>query len=166
MTTHCENCAAERAQHAKEMAEAQERIAFWETTALTPDVKVAANLAMPKIVTARVSALEAEKAALRTAMEKINDIRNSIVGFQKISWSEHIYPLVIILDDAGFAGAGYEAARNTAGTLLQNLAVAEARVALLERLGNAMAVAHAYPDLPGKAVAAVNEWRAAGKVTP
>lgn len=51
--------------------------------------------------------------ALHTGMEKINAIRNSIIGFQTMGWSEHIYPLVAALQEAGFEGAGYEKARES-----------------------------------------------------
>jgi hypothetical protein len=44
------------------------------------------------------------------ALEKINAIRNSIIGFQKVGWSDHVYPLVAALQEAGIEGAGYDVA--------------------------------------------------------
>jgi hypothetical protein len=56
----------------------------------------------------------AETARLRTALEKIDAIRNDIIGRQSVNWSRHIYPLVTALGEAGFEGAGYEIAREKA----------------------------------------------------
>jgi hypothetical protein len=56
-------------------------------------------------------AAAAETARLRTALEKIDAIRNDIIGRQNINWSRHIYPLVAALGEAGFEGADYEVAR-------------------------------------------------------
>lgn len=60
----------------------------------------------------------------REALEKIDAIRNSIVGRQSIHWSMHIYRLVAALKEAGFEGEGYEIAR----------AKAEAEIAALNLL--------------------------------
>lgn len=54
------------------------------------------------------------------ALEGIDKIRNSIVGLQTINWSEHIYPLVALLDRAGYLGIGYPENRVNHGTLLDN----------------------------------------------
>lgn len=54
----------------------------------------------------------------REALEGINKIRNSIVGLQSINWSEHIYPLVSLLDRAGVDGLEYPKARANFGTCL------------------------------------------------
>jgi hypothetical protein len=62
----------------------------------------------------------------KTALLKINDIRNSIIGFQKINWSEHIYPLVAALDEAGIEGMGYPKAREYYGSLMERCNKAEA----------------------------------------
>lgn len=70
------------------------------------------------IVTA-VNAYASQKAEierLREAMEKIDAIRNSIIGYQNVGWSAHIYPLVAALEDAGFHGEGYEKSRELAKT--------------------------------------------------
>ena len=56
-------------------------------------------------------ALRAECERLRGALSKINDIRNDIVGRQSVHFSQHIYPLVAALEEAGIHGAGYEKAR-------------------------------------------------------
>ena len=42
--------------------------------------------------------MAAERDRLRDALDEINDIRNSIIGLQAINWSEHIYPLVAVLE--------------------------------------------------------------------
>ena len=52
------------------------------------------------------------------ALEGINRIRNSIVGSQNINWSEHIYPLVALLNRAGQQGLSYPEARKNIGTLI------------------------------------------------
>lgn len=44
-------------------------------------------------------------------MVKINVIRNSIVGTQTLNWTEHIYPFVTALDDAGIEGLPYPFAK-------------------------------------------------------
>jgi hypothetical protein len=56
---------------------------------------------------------------LTAALVKISAIRDSIIGLQNINWSEHIYPLVAALDEAGFEGAPYPEAREYVGTLLE-----------------------------------------------
>jgi hypothetical protein len=48
---------------------------------------------------------------VESALAKINDIRNSIIGYQNVGWSQHIYPLVAALEEAGITGLGYEEAR-------------------------------------------------------
>lgn len=56
---------------------------------------------------------------LRAALNKINAIRNSIIGTQSINWSAHIYPLVTVLNEAGFDGQGYEEARKEAASFIE-----------------------------------------------
>lgn len=77
---------------------------------------------------------------LETLAAKVNDIRNSIIGCQKMNWSEHIYPLVAALEEAGIEGAGYPEAREYVGTMLErtlaaevSAKAAEARIAELEK---------------------------------
>jgi hypothetical protein len=71
---------------------------------------------------------EGEVERLRSALTKINVIRNSIIGLQTINWSEHIYPLVAALEAAGLHGMGYDEARGMFGTMLERTNVAEAEV--------------------------------------
>jgi hypothetical protein len=75
-----------------------------------------------------------EEPALREALGKVNAIRNSIIGLQKINWSEHIYPLVAVLNEAGFVGMPYPEARENYGTMLERTLAAEAEVARLRAL--------------------------------
>lgn len=67
-------------------------------------------------------------ATFEAALSRINGIRNSIVGAQNVNWSEHIYPLVRILNEAGFEGMGYEEARSSVGTLIERTEAAKAKV--------------------------------------
>lgn len=53
------------------------------------------------------------------ALDKINKIRNSIVGMQGFNFSEHAYPLVAALNECGFEGDGYEISAKNFGTLLE-----------------------------------------------
>jgi len=62
---------------------------------------------------------------LVTALKKINDIRNSIIGYQNVNWSAHIYPLVAALNEAGFKGDSYEVAMAEARTQLDLIASLE-----------------------------------------
>lgn len=57
---------------------------------------------------------------LRTALTKINDIRNNVIGAQSMGWSSTIYPLVAALEEAGIKGEGYDQAR---GRIVPHLAV-------------------------------------------
>jgi hypothetical protein len=75
-----------------------------------------------------------EEHALREALGKVNAIRNSIIGLQKINWSEHIYPLGVVLNEAGFVGMPYPEARANYGTMLERTLAAEAEVARLRAL--------------------------------
>lgn len=68
---------------------------------------------------ATILELEAREATFRTALEKIDAIRNSIIGYQRMGFSEHVYPLVAALDEAGFEGGEYEKCRDDVGTALQ-----------------------------------------------
>lgn len=72
--------------------------------------------------------LAAEVERLKSALTKISGIRDSMIGCQKVNWSEHVYPLVAALDAAGFEGASYEVARDQIGTLLERTNKAEAEV--------------------------------------
>lgn len=68
----------------------------------------------------------------QTGLRKINAIRNSIVGTQSIHWSEHIYPLIAALNEAGVEGQPYPEARENIGTVIDQLAQANERIAELE----------------------------------
>lgn len=70
----------------------------------------------------------AEVERLKSALTKISGIRDSMIGCQKVNWSEHVYPLVAALDAAGFEGVSYEVARDQIGTLLERTNKAEAEV--------------------------------------
>jgi hypothetical protein len=78
----------------------------------------------------------------RQALEGINKIRDSIVGAQNINWSEHIYPLVSLLNRAGFEGLPYPEAQANIGTLIERTATAKSRAqaaeARAERLEEAL----------------------------
>lgn len=116
--------------------------------------------------------LAAEVERLKSALTKISGIRDSIIGCQKVNWSEHVYPLVAALDAAGFEGASYEVARDQIGTLLERTNKAEAEVerlradldaerrkvdALREALRNLLSQFEAYQSgwMTGNAV----DWR-------
>jgi hypothetical protein len=55
---------------------------------------------------------------LEQALEGINKIRNCIVGLQTLNWSEHIYPMVALLNRAGYKGLEYPENKENFGTLL------------------------------------------------
>src|SRR5574343_176473 len=76
--------------------------------------------------------LRARVAELESALGKINDIRNSIVGSQTVNWSEHVYPLVSALQNVGIDGLPYPESRSRIGSLIERAAKAESRVAELE----------------------------------
>jgi|WetSurSiteA1Bulk_404760.scaffolds.fasta_scaffold28855_2 hypothetical protein len=62
---------------------------------------------------------------LEKALSKINRIRNSIVGTQTLNWSEHVYPLVAALDEAGMQGMSYPEAKKYFGSLLERITLLE-----------------------------------------
>jgi hypothetical protein len=70
------------------------------------------------------------------ALEKINQIRNSIIGTQTLNWSEHVYPLVAALADAGFEGMPYPEGRKYYGTLVERAVKAEDEVERLKSILN------------------------------
>lgn len=87
---------------------------------------------------AHVEAAIPEARRHHAALTTINEIRNEIVGYQKVNWSAHIYPLVAALEEAGFAGEGYAEARPKAERQIEwilrlEAELAEARVEI-ERL--------------------------------
>jgi hypothetical protein len=83
-------------------------------------------------VAVRVKCELAKKLArMEVALAKIDAIRNSIVALQTMNWSEHAYPLVAALEEAGFKGSGYPGDRENFGTLFERLTKAEAALAQL-----------------------------------
>ena len=80
----------------------------------------------------RADKAEARVEVLETCGNAINAIRNSIVAFQKVNWSEHMYPLVAALNEAGFEGDSYEVAHKEHGALLERTLKAEALAADFE----------------------------------
>lgn len=82
---------------------------------------------------AELESLKAERDKLVDALGKINEIRNSIVGMQTINWSEHIYPLVAALNEAGIEGMSYPEARENMGKLIDQINKAEAERDALRR---------------------------------
>lgn len=62
--------------------------------------------------------LRTERDVAQTALTKIDAIRNSIIALQNINWSEHIYPLVAALEEAGIRGAGYPGNREYFGSII------------------------------------------------
>lgn len=70
--------------------------------------------------------LRAEVDKLRLLGERVNGIRNSIIGAQAVNFSEHVYPLVAALNEAGFVGKNYDEARKDLGTLIEQVKKAEA----------------------------------------
>ena len=75
-----------------------------------------------------IATLERMIESQRSALTKISAIRDSIVGMQGFNWSEHAYPLVAVLGEVGFPGAGYEIARENLGTLIEQVKQAEGTV--------------------------------------
>lgn len=53
-------------------------------------------------------------AELEASMNKIDAIRNDIIGRQSIGWSSVVYPLVAALGEAGYEGQSYEDAQRAA----------------------------------------------------
>lgn len=74
---------------------------------------------------AQLTTLRAELDRAKQALGKINAIRNSIIGAQTFNWSEHAYPLVAALNEAGIEGEPYPAAREYVGSLIERANKAE-----------------------------------------
>lgn len=70
-------------------------------------------------------AMREDRDMFHSALNKINDIRNSIIGFQTVHWSEHVRPLIATLEEVGFIGAAYPDAMNNCNTLLDRARKAE-----------------------------------------
>jgi hypothetical protein len=98
------------------------------------NVAVMIRSAMIKAADIYAESLKADTLKYRNALNKIDDIRNSIVGYQSINWSAHIYPLVAALEEAGIKGMGYEKANEMAKTQLQRIADLQKEVEQLKKL--------------------------------
>ena len=70
--------------------------------------------------------LERERDEARVALAKINNIRNSIIAHQSCNFSEHVYPLVAALNEAGISGMSYPDALAYYGPVTKRCAEAEA----------------------------------------
>ena len=81
---------------------------------------------------------DAAYAALDEALTKINAIRNSIIGYQTMNWSEHIYPLVAALNLADYTGEPWQEALGKAESQVDKIAALErqrdALVKVLEKV--------------------------------
>jgi hypothetical protein len=73
--------------------------------------------------------LEERVKKAESALAKINEIRDSIIGLQTVNWSDHVYPLVKALNEAGLRGMDYPNAREVYGSLLLRAAKAEGELA-------------------------------------
>lgn len=82
--------------------------------------------ALNRDITAALEERDKEIERLNWALQRINTIRNSIVGFHTVNWSEHIYPLVAALNEAGIEGMSYAEGRVNFGTMLERTNKAEA----------------------------------------
>jgi hypothetical protein len=125
----CEDCAPGAAKAPAAPAGEQPEATDWNCDADTigPDACTCRRCLMDQ-----VSALRFERDRLATALAKISEIRNSIIGCQTVNWSEHVYPLVAALDAAGLKGEPYPAARERLGTLLERTSVSERRAEAAE----------------------------------
>lgn len=65
----------------------------------------------------KIKELAAEVMRLTHVLDKINALRNDVVGQQSAGISNLAYPLVAILDEAGLKGEGYEKARKRMRTI-------------------------------------------------
>lgn len=96
---------------------------------------------------AKVADLERAYERANKALAKISDIRDSIIGAQTVNWSEHIYPLVAALKEAGFEGVPYEEARAHVGTLIEQVKKLEAFKAYVHQRLDAAGIP-THPDGP------------------
>lgn len=101
---------------------AQEQAALSEAEARA----TAATIQLESLKRDVLDPLRAQRDDARAALAKVNEIRNSIIGAQTINWSEHIYPLVAVLDAAGIEGMPYPEARKNVGMMLERTNAAEA----------------------------------------
>jgi hypothetical protein len=85
-----------------------------------------------KVRLERAEKLEERVKDLESLGEKVNGVRNSIVGSQALNWSEHVYPLVATLDSAGFTGLPYPEAKARFQLLIDRVKELEESEAELE----------------------------------
>lgn len=83
--------------------------------------------------------LERQRDAATAALQKINVIRNSIIAHQSCNFSEHVYPLVAALNEAGIEGMTYPDALAYYGPMTERAVKAEKqRDAAVEALEDIM----------------------------
>jgi hypothetical protein len=125
----------------------------WENCRDSPDLAdffVGAMTHEMKDMECGIKARDKRIGQLELALNKINDIRNSIIGYQKINWSAHIYPLVDALNEIGIVGKNYDKAKNVAQTQVERIAELEAREnELLHALEDLQAAWIAARDVSG-----------------
>jgi hypothetical protein len=110
-------------------AKVRSGVALWRFELL--DLIAQARAAQATDAMHHSSAATASEDARDAALRKINGIRNSIIGLQALNWSEHVYPLVAALDEAGYEGMNYPEARANYGTLLERAVKAEDELAAM-----------------------------------
>lgn len=79
-----------------------------------------------------IANLKSERDKYKEALDRINDIRNSIIAHQTVNFSEHVYPLVKHLDAAGIKGMHYPDALAYYGSVTDRLVATVEKVASLE----------------------------------
>ena len=89
----------------------------------------------------------AEVERFKTALDKIDAIRNDIVGSQHVNFSRDIYPLVAALGEAGYSGEGYDKARHRVVSYVSRIQELEAEVErLTTELAESKAQQHAMHE--------------------
>ncbi len=107
------------------MSDIHERVVAWQSSKL-PGRDCASLIrdldeclaATEKALTQTTDEYIAYRAVSNKALRRVNAIRNSIVGFQTVNWSAHIYPLVAALNEAGYPSLGADEAKSIAKRLL------------------------------------------------
>jgi hypothetical protein len=102
-------------------------VSLSQAAAMLRDRDAAAKQAFDALELEMEARMKAER-----ALDKISKIRDSIVGHQRVYFSEHVYPLVAALEEAGVHGVGYDAARPAVLTLHEQLKAAEERAEAAE----------------------------------
>jgi len=113
----------------------------------------------------QLAAKDAELAKLKLTLHKINDIRNSIIGFQALNWSEHAYPLVAALNAAGIQGMDFPEARIKFKLICDELAETHAELAQCRQDAEiGAAVNRACEALPARTLIEITLEQGAGIV--